>query len=249
MKIVIANWKMNPLHSSQAELLVRKISRGIKDVKGVKVIICPPFIYLPLVRKLIDHNKVELGGEDLFWAPQGPYTGAISGAMLKNIGCNYVLVGHSERRFFFRETDKIVNNKVRAALREGLIPVLCIGERLKEERSGRTFTVLKREIKKGLRGVSQEELERVFLAYEPIWAIGAEKPCSNKKISDVVLFIREIISRLYNQNVSKKIKILYGGSVNDKNANSIVSETGVDGLLVGRSSLESRQFISLVKSL
>ena len=249
MKIVIANWKMNPSDIRTADSLIKNVKRGVGNINEVKVIICPPFIYLPLVEKVIAKTRLHLGAQDLFWIDKGSFTSAISGAMLKHIGCDYVIVGHSERRLIFQDTNKIINNKMKAALRDGLKPVLCIGEKLKERRTGKAFSVLGKELKVGLKGISKEKIKKVLIAYEPIWAVGSKNPSPSEDIMQIVLSIRKVISRLYSKDIAQRIKILYGGSVNARNAKSIISTTKVDGLLIGRASLKSNQFNIIVRSL
>lgn len=249
MKFIVANWKMHPLTFRKARHLIQGVKKNAYRTKKVKIIICPPFVYLSFVKQLVAKTEINLGAQDLFWEKQGAFTGAISGAMLKDVGCNYVIVGHSERRIIFGDTNKIVNNKIKSALQYNLIPIVCVGENKAERKSGRTFSVLKKELEEGLKGISEKDIKKIFIAYEPIWAVGAKKPCDSNDILKVVSFIKKIIAYLYNEQISQKIKILYGGSVNSRNAESIISKTQVNGLLIGRSSLSLNQFNSLIKSL
>ena len=249
MKIIVANWKMNPSNFKRVNTLIQGIKREIKKADKAHLIICPPFIYLSSVKKALVKTKIKVGAQDLFWRNTGPFTSAISGIMLRDLGCNYVIVGHSERRIVFGDTSEIVNKKVKAALQSKLNPILCVGEQLKERKSGKTFSILKKELGEGLRGVSRKNIKKVLIAYEPIWAVGARKSASSKEILEVTLFIRQIITRLYGKHISKRIKILYGGSVNVRNIRSIISGTPIDGLLIGRASLHSDQLSEIIKSL
>lgn len=250
MKIIVANWKLNPLSAKKAIFLAKKVRIGVKKLNvRSQIIICPPFTYIPLIKKILGKTRVRIGAQDLFWIDEGPFTSAISGVILKNLGCKYVIVGHSERRLVFQDSNEVVSKKIRAALRNKLHPILCIGEQLKEKKSGETFSVLRRELREGLNNVSQKEIRKVIIGYEPIWAVGASHSATPEEITKINLFIRKIISRLYDKNTSKKIKILYGGSVNPHDIKSIISKTKVNGFLIGRASLQPNQFMSILKSL
>jgi triosephosphate isomerase len=245
--LVIANWKMNPLKGREAKQLFASLKKGLKGKKNIEIVICPPFPYLSI---LSDHlSSIKLGAQDCFWKDKGPYTGEVSPQMLKSIGCKYVIVGHSERRQTFEETDEIINVKIKEILKAKLQPIFCIGETEEEKRTGKTFRVLEKEIKRGLDKVSKKEIEKVIIAYEPIWAIGTGKSCEENEVMTIALFIKKLIFRLYNKKVASNIRVIYGGSVDSKNAPDYLRGSKMQGLLVGGASLNSKEFIKIIKSL
>ncbi|MEK7124109.1 MAG: triose-phosphate isomerase [Patescibacteria group bacterium] len=241
-KLIVANWKMNPETAEEAKKLFDSVKNGVKKVKNIEVVICPPFIYLPLLKGLA------LGAQNVFYKESGAFTGEVSPLMLKNLNVQYVILGHSERRNYFGETNEIVNKKIKAALRAKLSPIFCVGESQKERAKGNTKLVLRSQIGEGLKGVKKGEVQNLVLAYEPIWAIGraGENP---REAQTMGLYARQIIAKLFSLKVAKKIKILYGGKVNSKNAISYVKEAGFDGLLVGGASLDGREFSAILKSI
>ena len=246
-KFIVANWKCNPTTDKKAKQLFLSVKRGLKNKKNTEVVICPPFCYLTIINNNL--SFIKLGAQNCFFEDKGAYTGEVSCEMLKSLKCKYVIIGHSERRMIFEETDEIVNRKIKKTLKFGLEPIFCIGETAKEKQQGRTFKVLEREIKKGLEKVSKREIEKVIIAYEPIWAIGSNNCCEEDKIMTVALFIRKFISRLYNKKIAKKIRILYGGSVNSQNAINYLKNPEIQGLLIGGASLKPKEFIKIVKTL
>lgn len=227
--LIVANWKMNPVTIKEAEELFNSVKHGVKDIENVETVICPPFIYLPLLKGLI------LGAQDSYWEEKGAYTGEVSIAMLKKMGCKYVIIGHSERRKYFNETDEMVNRKVKTTLEARLIPIVCIGETEEEREIDKTEEVLEKEIKQGLDGV---DVSKIVIAYEPIWAIGTGNPCDVEEAGRM----KEIIQKM----VSKDIRILYGGSVKADNAEGYLKQAGFNGLLVGGASLDPKEFIKIV---
>jgi len=226
-KLIVANWKCNPTTRSEAEKLFDSINKGVKDME-VETVICPPFVFLGLGSGI-------LGAQDSFYEEKGAYTGEVSVAMLKDLGCQYVIVGHSERRKYFNETNKEVNKKVKAVLGAGLTPIVCIGETEEERENNKTEEILKKEIKDGLEEV---DFAKIIVAYEPIWAIGTGNACDVEEAQRM----REVIQKM----TSKNIKILYGGSANASNAKSYLG-VGFDGLLVGGASLKAPEFIKIVE--
>jgi triosephosphate isomerase len=235
--LIVANWKMNPQTMTEAELLFNLIQRGIKKSKNVEVVICPPFLYISNLKS--QKSNLKLGAQDVFWERKGAYTGEVSPMMLKDLGCQYVIIGHSERRKYFGETEEMVNKKIKAALRAKLKPILCIGETKEEKREGKTLGVLRIQIKKALKNLTIKELNNLIIAYEPLWAIGRGTPCDPKEAKEVLLFLRKIF---------KKLLFLYGGSVNSKNAADYLKKAGFNGLLVGGASLSPREFIEIVRA-
>ena len=245
-KFIIANWKCNPATDKKAKQLFLSVKKGLKNKKNIEVVICPPFCYLAIINSNLSFLK--LGAQNCFFEDKGSYTGEVSCEMLKSLKCKYVIIGHSERRQMFGETDEMINKKIKKALKFGLEPIFCIGETLEEKQQNNTFKILEKEIKKGLEKVSKKEIEKVIIAYEPIWAIGSDNPCEEDQAMTVALFIRKLISRLYNKQIAKKIRILYGGSTNSQNAFNYLRNSEIQGLLVGGSSLKAKEFIKMVKT-
>jgi triosephosphate isomerase len=246
-KLIVANWKMNPQSLKEAKKLFNSVKNWLKRhsnvLKNIRIIICPPFVYLPNFSSLTSNpqhliSNIYLGAQDLFWEEKGAFTGEISPRMLKNLGVEYVIVGHSERRQILGETDEMINKKLKAAIKAKLKPILCIGEIEKERKLGKTLQVLKNQLKKALTNTSNIELQtsNLVIAYEPVWAIGTGNPCKPENAKEVLLFLRKIV----------KFPILYGGSVNSKIAKDYI-EVGFDGLLVGGASLDSKEFIEIIK--
>ncbi len=224
--LVVANWKMNPSTTDEAIKLVE----GIKDKDNF--VICPPFVFLPLFK------GVKKGAQNLFWEKEGAFTGEISPLMLKDLGCEYVIVGHSERRGYFEETDEMVNKKVKAALENSLIPIVCIGEKEGEK----VEEILRREIEEGLKGI---DISSVIIAYEPIWAIGTGKACDLNKALERKNLILNILKEAFNFS---DIPVLYGGSVKSHNASGFIKEADFQGLLVGGASLDPEEFSKIIDS-
>ena len=222
--LIVANWKCNPTTLQEAKQLFNLVKTGIRNVKNVEIVICPPFIYLSNIRHLT--SNIQIGAQDCFYEKKGAFTGEISPVMLKNFGCQHVILGHSERRRYFNETDEMINKKIKAALKNGLKPILCL-----EKTS---------QIKKDLKGISKRESKNIILAYEPVFAIGTGKPCSIEKAKKMRISMKK--------NLPKNVPILYGGSVNSQNAKNYISDAGFQGLLVGGASLDSEEFIKLVKN-
>jgi triosephosphate isomerase len=243
MKLIVANLKCNPTTLKEAKFLFNSIRKGLRNFKNVEVVICPPFIYLPIVHR----SSFKLGAQDCFWEEKGAFTGEISPKMLKNLGVKYVIIGHSERRQILKETDEMINKKLKAVIKAKLRPILCIGETEKERKKGKTFQVLKSQIKKALSGISSFTVHRskFIFAYEPVWAIGTGNPCQPKEAKEVLIFLKKITKQL--NNLPTQQLILYGGSVNSQNAKDYI-EVGFDGLLVGGASLNPKEFIEIVKS-
>jgi len=241
--IIVANWKMNPPNYKEAEDLIKKVLISIKKLSGVDVVFCPPFIWLTDFSHK-NKSSAYFGAQDVFYENEGAFTGEISPLMLKNSKVDYVILGHSERRII-GETDEIINKKVKAVLKVGLKTILCVGEKEGQEKS----QILEEQIMSGLKNVSSNSvINNVILAYEPVWAIGTGKNCSVDETMSSVLLIRNIIRKLYNRGVADKIKILYGGSVTFNNSSSYLKDSGVNGLLVGGASLNSEDFIKIIKS-
>ena len=245
--LIVANWKMNPQTLGEARRNFDLIKKAAKKIKGVEVIVCPPFVFLPV---LTPKGNVKLGGQDCFWVKEkGAFTGEISPLMLKNLGCQYVILGHSERRIYFGETDEMINKKIKAALEIKLNPILCIGETAEEKEEGKTLGVLRNQLREGLKSISSLELRspNFNIAYEPVWAIGTGNPCEIDEAMSAVISIRKILAKLYSRSISQGIRILYGGSVDVKNAAGYIKEARMDGLLVGGVSLDPKEFLKIIE--
>lgn len=240
--LIVANWKENPVTQREAIKIFDSVKRGVKSLKNVEVVICPPFVYLPLLKGLT------LGAQNVFYKEKGAFTAGVSPLMLRDLKIKYVIVGHSESRKYFNETNKVINKKIKELLWLKIKPILCVGETIEEKKSDRKLEVLEKQIKETLECVSENQVKGVILTYEPVWAIGTGNNCSLKETKDSVLAIRKIISKLYNGEVAKNMKILYGGSVDSQNSASYIKEAGVKGLLVGGASLNAEEFIKIVKS-
>ncbi len=253
-KLIIANWKMNPINSAEAEELSRAIQREAQDLGGVEVILCPPFPYLRAISyKLKAHLK--LGAQDCFFEQRGAYTGAVSPAMLRDIGCEYVIIGHSERKQYFGETNEIINKKVKAALKAGLKVILCIGEDARDtfDSMGHwTHEIdprLKDQLVVALAGVKKSQIQNIIVAYEPVWAVGTGNPATYDDVLSAKIFIKKIISNLYNRKEADKVRVLYGGSTNRKNAANFIKDGQADGLLVGGASVDAEEFVAIVQAI
>ncbi len=223
--LIVANWKMNPQSLAEAKRLFNSVKNGLRNIENVEVIICPPFPYLSSFK--IQASSLKLSGQDCFWEEKGAFTGEVSPKMLKDLGCDYVILGHSERRKYLKETDEMINKKIKAAFKSDLTPILCI-ENISQ-------------LKKGTKDLLREEQKKLIIAYEPVFAIGTGKPCTPEKAKEMKTAIKKIIG--------EDIPIIYGGSVNSQNAANYIKMAGFQGLLVGGASLDSEEFIKIVKSI
>ena len=244
--LVIGNWKMNGTQA-MARDLAQAVRDGLKRPRGVEVVVCPPFTALPVAAEVLKGAAVALGAQNCHWEEQGAFTGEVSPAMLAELGCRWVLAGHSERRHVFRESDDEINRKVAAALRHGMRPVLCVGETEEERRQGLTFTVVEGQLRAGLAGLSPEDLARCVLAYEPVWAIGTGVNATPAQAAEVHGYLRGLVSEVGSKELAQSIRILYGGSVKSDNAQSLTQEPDIDCVLVGGASLHAPGFITIAK--
>ena len=241
--MIAGNWKMNTT-VSEAVVLVEAMRRELDEIDGVDKVICPPFLSLTSVRELIKGGSVKLGAQNLYFEEKGAYTGEISPLMLAEL-CEYVIIGHSERRQYFGETDEIVNRKIKAAQQAGLKPILCIGERLEENEAGRTEEVVSGQLRTALAGVDCSN--GLDVAYEPVWAIGTGKAATGRQANETIGLIRRGLTQLYSKEIAQKVRILYGGSVTSDNIAEFVEHFEIDGALVGGASLKIDQFVSIVR--
>jgi len=249
MNLIVANWKCNPKTRAEAEKLFSLVLEGIKSIQEVEVVICPPFVYLSNASRFTPcASRLKLGAQDCFWEESGAFTGEVSVPMLKDIGCEYVIVGHSERRKYFGETDEIINKKLKAILKIGLKPILCIGETKEQRESGSTENVLQDQLEKAVSGLSINEIKNLSIAYEPIWAIGTGNPCEAKEAEKISLFIQETISKIYGREATGVVKVLYGGSVNSENSSRYLAQKSINGLLIGGASLKPEEFVKIIKT-
>jgi triosephosphate isomerase len=232
--------------TGEARDLVQQLKGALADVDAVEIIVGPPFTALATVAGELKGANISVAGQNMYWEESGAYTGEVSPLMLKDIGCTHVIIGHSERRQFFNETDATVNKKVKAALKAGLTPIACVGETLKEREAGATMEIVERQIRDGLEGLSPQEVEKIVIAYEPVWAIGTGKTASPQQAEEVHHLIRSIIAQRAD-SVSQNIRILYGGSVKPDNVDELMAQPDIDGALVGGASLQADSFIRIVR--
>ncbi|HEY7518220.1 MAG TPA: triose-phosphate isomerase [Methylomirabilota bacterium] len=244
--LVIGNWKMHGT-VPEARALATGIRDGLKRPRGVEVAICPPFTALAAVGEIVNGTPIALGAQDCHHEPSGAHTGEISPPMLVDLGCRFVLIGHSERRREMGENDAQVNRKVIAAAAHGLVPVLCVGETADERRQGLTFTTVEGQLRAGLAGIEPSALGKVVLAYEPVWAIGTGVNASPAQAAEVHGYLRGLVSELGSKEVAQSVRILYGGSVKADNVDALAAEAEIDGALVGGASLVAQGFIAIVR--
>jgi triosephosphate isomerase len=243
---IAGNWKMHKT-TGEARALASAIVAGLAS-EGIDVLVAPPYTALTTVADALRGSRVALGAQDVHWERQGAYTGAISVPMLKDAGCTHVIVGHSERRELFGETDEAVARKTRAAIDGGLVPIVCVGETLVEREQARTMEVVEREVERALRALSPAEASAIVLAYEPMWAIGTGCAATPEQAQEVHRAIRRFVARSHGDDVSSALRILYGGSVKPDNMRSLMAQPDVDGALVGGACLEAASFLGIVQA-
>ena len=245
---VAGNWKMN-MDSHTGVDLAQAVASGAAELAGssVSVAVIPPFVYLASVGQAVSSSGVAFGAQDVYFEEKGAFTGEISPAMLKDVGCTYVLCGHSERRHVLSETDELINKKVLASLAGGLLPILCVGELLEQRDAAQTEEVVERQVRAGLAGLSAEKASAVTIAYEPVWAIGTGRTATRQQAQEVHAFIRKLIAEMYNETLAAEIRILYGGSVKPDNVKELMSQADVDGCLVGGASLKADDFVRIIQ--
>lgn len=214
----------------------------------VEVVVCPPFTSLSAAVNAASGSNIYVGAQDLFWEDEGPYTGEVSGPMLKDLGCRFCIIGHSERRQYFEETNTSVKKKVQAAYRSDLIPIVCVGETLDQRQAGKTLEVCRRQVEEGLEGLSPEQISKLVVAYEPVWAIGTGRTATPEDAQEVIGFIREILSEMYGKEAAQACRIQYGGSVKPENIAPFMAQPDIDGALVGGASLDPISFAAIVNT-
>ncbi len=245
-KLIAANWKMYKT-PDEARTFMRAFLPMVADHTRDEIVVCAPFVDLPAVVEAAQGSRVAVGAQTMHWEKEGAYTGEISAGMLVATGCTHVIIGHSERRQYFGETDDTVNRKVEVALEAGLTPLMCIGEVLEEREAGLTEDVLRRQVTRGLRGISGRKAAKLVIAYEPVWAIGTGKTATPHMAAQAHELIRHVAGNALGKEVAEKMRILYGGSVKPENATSLMSEPEIDGALVGGASLKPDSFTAIVK--
>lgn len=244
--IIAGNWKMHTT-SREASALIAQL-KTLVDRQPVEVVVCPPFTALSTVAAQLAGSAIGLGAQDLFWEPQGAFTGEISASMLLDLGCRYCIIGHSERRQHFGETDERIAKKLITALRHGLAPILCVGETLAQREQGQTCDVVRRQIEQTLAACSTQDGLRIVIAYEPVWAIGTGRNATAAQAQEVQAFIRQLLKDRWNTQTADAVRIQYGGSVNPANALELLQQPDVDGALVGGASLKADSFAAIVKA-
>ena len=246
LPFIAGNWKMNKTVGEALDL-IRQLKASLSNIEGVEVAVAPPFTALYAISQELKGSFIRLAAQNLFYEEKGAFTGEISPLMLKEIGCQYVIIGHSERRQFFGETDEIVNRRIKAALGQGVKPIFCMGEILKEREEGKAFSVIEKQVEGGLRGIGEEEVKDIVIAYEPVWAIGTGKTATPGQAEEVHRFIRKRLERFYSREMAEGIRIQYGGSVTPENIKGLMSQENIDGALVGGASLKSETFSKIVR--
>lgn len=246
-RIIAGNWKMYKTIPEAVDL-VNKLKPLVAGMADVEVVVCPPFTALSAVRDALQGSNIGLGAQDVFWEAEGAYTGEVAVGMLKDAGCTYCIVGHSERRKYFGETDEMVNKKARALLDAGIKPIICIGETLEEREAGKTEEVVTSQVKGGLAGFSPADGERIVIAYEPVWAIGTGHSATGGEANRVIRLIRDTLAGVVSKPVAEGIRIQYGGSVKPENIAEFLEQPEIDGALVGGASLKADSFARIVKA-
>ena len=244
-KLIAGNWKMNKT-SADATALVADVVNAVGRQTDVEVVVCPPFTSIEKVASGIEGSTVKLGAQNMHHEASGAFTGEISATMLRALFVTHVILGHSERRALFGETDAFINKKVLTALKNQLRPILCVGETLAEREGGSTLKVVQTQLEAGLEGVSKELAPSVVIAYEPVWAIGTGKVATTEQAQEVHAFIRGLLTKLFTEPVAQKVRILYGGSMKPSNAPELLAQKDIDGGLIGGAALEARSFVELV---
>ncbi len=242
--VIAGNWKLFKT-IGEAVAMVRELKPLVENCQGVEIVVAPVFTALSRVSDVIACSNVKLAAQDCYWEEEGAFTGEVAPRLLKDAGCGYVIIGHSERRQYFGETDLTVNRKTKAAIAAGLQAIVCVGESLAERESDQTFSVIEAQITGSLAGLTVEDFGRIIIAYDPVWAIGTGKTASDAQAQEVHAFIRQLIEKLADQSVADAVRILYGGSVKPENVNGLMSQPDIDGALVGGASLKAESFAAI----
>jgi triosephosphate isomerase (TIM) len=244
--LIAGNWKLNKTRA-EAEALAKGVVAATREIKNVEVLVCPSFTALETVGRAVAGSAVRLGAQDTYWEEAGAFTGEVSPSLLKDAGCTYVIIAHSERRQFFSETNTTAHRKVAAVLKAGLTPILCVGETLAERESGAMRAVVSDHVRGGLSGLGSQDLAKVVIAYEPVWAIGTGKTATPEQAQEVHALIRGLLKEIAGAEIADQIRILYGGSVKPDNVRALMAQPDIDGALVGGASLQVESFAALTK--
>ncbi|MDD5018939.1 MAG: triose-phosphate isomerase [Candidatus Omnitrophica bacterium] len=247
-KVIIAgNWKMNKTTTEAIEL-ANGLKRELYKIDDIGIVICPPFTAIDEVAEVVYESNIGLGAQNIHWEDAGAFTGEVSAPMIKELGCVYVILGHSERRQYFHETNETVDKKLKSALKHGLTPIVCVGESLEEREGGRTFDVIRDHVTNSLEGLTPEDAKKIIIAYEPVWAIGTGKTATPEQAQEVHAFIRGLLTELFGRETAEEITIQYGGSVKPGNIVELINQKDIDGALVGGASLDVKSFSEIVKN-
>jgi len=244
--LIAGNWKMYKTVSEAVETAVQ-LKKNVADATGVDIMIAPPYTAIAAVSTAVKDSNIAVGAQNIYWEKEGAYTGEIAPEMLRDAGCRYAIIGHSERRQFFGESDESVNKKIGAAVKAGLIPVMCLGESESQREADQTFSVLDKQIKNGLKGFFANELNLLVIAYEPIWAIGTGKTATSDQAQEVHQYLRSLLAEIFDPSFAQSTRILYGGSVKPENISELMARTDIDGGLVGGASLNADTFSKIVQ--
>ena len=245
--IIAGNWKMNKINS-EAVAFARELKNKISSFDNVEIVVCPNFIALSPVCSVLKESRVSVGAQNLYWEQSGAFTGEVSAEMIESSGCEYVIIGHSERRQYFGETNETVNKKIKRALTTCcLTPIVCVGETLEQRENGDTNNIIENQIKKGLNGLSSAQMERIVIAYEPVWAIGTGVTATREQAEEVHLFIRDLLKSMYDEQVANSTPILYGGSMKPSNIKELLEQPDIDGGLIGGASLKVDSFVEMIE--
>lgn len=244
-KIIAGNWKMNKT-GNEATSFARDLKRKTFNINKTEIVVCPPFTALTSVFEILKDSRIKMGAQNVHWETSGAYTGEISVKMIEQAGCKYVIIGHSERRQYFGETNHTVNKKIKQTLTANIVPIVCIGETLQQRQEGKTKDVVRSQINEGLTGFSDEQMQRLILAYEPVWAIGTGVTAAPDQAEEVHQFIRELIREVFSSQIANACHILYGGSVKPDNIKELLSQKNIDGSLIGGASLEVDTFVTII---
>jgi len=246
--IIGANWKMHRGTPSEAEEMLEEFIPMVNNIKNVDIVIAPPYTAIHKTIDTVKNTIIKVGAQNMYYEETGAFTGEISPLFLKKIGCQYVILGHSERRNIFNETDELINKKLKKALEMNLIPIVCIGEHLEEREKGNTKNVIKNQFNLTFDGISKEQLKKIIIAYEPIWAIGTGKTATPEQAEEIHVFIREIIEDEYDKDTAEQVRIQYGGSIKPSNAKELFNKINIDGGLVGGASLQAESLYQIIKA-
>jgi triosephosphate isomerase (TIM) len=246
-KFIAGNWKMNTTRTETASL-IRSLLDGSSIIEKTTIMVAPPFTNLQTASELLKNSKIDLGAQNLYWEDKGAFTGEVSAPMLKDLNCSYVILGHSERRQYFRETNQEINKKLRAALRHDLMPILCVGESLENRERQQTLGVVEFQLRNSLAGFTSEQVANLTIAYEPVWAIGTGKAATPADAVEVHAYLRSLLAEMFDQSSAEKIRIQYGGSVTAENIESFIREQEIDGALVGGASLKAGSFLKIIQA-